>query len=61
MKNTPIVNHGTLIDTINYEGLIKVQANNVAFLGKPKKVVSFKNRSKVNVKTLRKVPRSTLK
>lgn len=61
MKNTPIVNHGTLIDTINYEGLIKAQANNVTFLGKPKKVVSFKNRSKANVKTLRKVPRSTLK
>ena len=59
MKNTPIVNHGTLIDTTNYEGLIKVQANNVAFLGKPKKVVAHKSRSKKNVKTLSKIPRST--
>ena len=61
MKNTPIVNHGTLIDSINYEGLIDAQANNRTFLGKPKKVVNFKVRSKKYVKTLSKTPRSTLK
>lgn len=61
MKNTPIVNHGTLMDSINYEALIESQANNRTFLGKPKKVVNVKSRSKKNVKTLKKTPRSDLK
>lgn len=53
MKNTPIVNHGTLIDTINYKGLIEASAKQPAFLGTPKRVISVKSRSKE--KTLSKV------
>ena len=46
MKNTPIVNHGTLIDSINYEGLIEASSKEPTFLGTPKKVISVKSKSK---------------
>ena len=59
-KYGPIVNHGTLIDTVNVNSLIEAQANQPAFLGTSKKVVSVKTKNKGNVRTLKKV-RSTLK
>ena len=31
MQQEPIINHGTLIDTYNYEALIKSQANSVSY------------------------------
>lgn len=55
-----IVNHGTLIDSVNIKNLIETQANQSTFLGVPKKVSSVKSKTKSNVKILRKV-RSTLK
>ena len=30
-KNKPIVNHGLLHDTVNYDALIKAQANTLSF------------------------------
>lgn len=59
-KIGPVVNHGTLIDSVNVKNLIETQANQPTFLGTPKKVVSVKVKYNGNVKTLKKV-RSTLK
>ena len=54
-KIGPIVNHGTLIDTINVKNLIETQANEPTFLGTPKRVVSVKPKNKGKVKVLKKV------
>ena len=59
-RHGPIVNHGTLINSINMKNKIETEARQPAFLGTPKKVVSVKVKNKGHVKTLRKV-RSTLK
>jgi len=32
MKNKPIINHGLLHDTVNYDALIEAQANNYTFI-----------------------------
>ncbi len=63
-KDRQVVNHGTLMDTVNVNALIKTQANIPACIGGKKRVISVKvktrQKPKVQVKSLKKVI-STLK
>ena len=54
-KSQPVMYHGLLKDHIIVSGLVYMNANNRAFLGKPRKVVNVKGISKG--KTLTKVKR----
>lgn len=57
MQQEPIINHGTLIDTYNYEAIIRNQANSARYMvidSRPSKVFKPKTeRKNTNAKSIK--------
>ena len=57
MKSENITNHGMIIDSLNFNGLIKAQANTETFHDKTRRVINVK--SKTQSKKLVKIKKSS--